>query len=354
MFTRLTTTESAARVVSPAPRSVWSELVEADPLGLVGQTPAWTDAICDAAPYQDASRLYEFGDGRRFVLPLVRRVGRPAALAAVRSFPADWGIGGLLGPDLDRGVVDAVLADLADADQLAVSIRPNPLTAEHWPTSDEPGCVIIRKRAHVVDLSGGPEAVQAQFSKSSRRSIRRAERNGVTIECDDTGALIPVLYDLTVRAVERWAAQQSEPLTLARLRHRRRDPLAKLQAIARHLGTGCRLYVARVDGSPVAANMVLFGRNAHATRGAIDPGVGRDSRAGHLLDWVAINDAMAAGCRSYHLGESGQSQRLATYKESFGARPYDYAEVRLERLPLTSADRAVRTAVKRLVGFRDR
>jgi hypothetical protein len=53
------------------------------------------------------------------------------------------------------------------------------------------------------------------------------------------------------------------------------------------------------------------------------------------------------------MGESGGSASLAQFKTRFGARPVPYADYHLERLPLTAADRHVRTAVKRVVNFRD-
>ena len=63
--------------------------------------------------------------------------------------------------------------------------------------------------------------------------------------------------------------------------------------------------------------------------------------------------ACELGCTAYHLGESGQSASLAQYKEKFGARPVDYAELRMERLPYTRTDQAARSAVKKVLGFRD-
>ena len=44
---------------------------------------------------------------------------------------------------------------------------------------------------------------------------------------------------------------------------------------------------------------------------------------------------------------------LAHCKEKFGAEPVDYPELRLERLPYTHADQAVRSVVKRALWFRD-
>ena len=48
-------------------------------------------------------------------------------------------------------------------------------------------------------------------------------------------------------------------------------------------------------------------------------------------------DALASGSRRYHMGESGESDGIAGFKEKFGAQPVDHHEYRFERLPLTSA-----------------
>ena len=55
----------------------------------------------------------------------------------------------------------------------------------------------------------------------------------------------------------------------------------------------------------------------------------------------------------FHMGESGESESLARYKEKFGARPIPYAEHRIEHLPATSIATSARTVVKRAIGFRD-
>ena len=64
---------------------------------------------------------------------------------------------------------------------------------------------------------------------------------------------------------------------------------------------------------------------------------------------------MACGlvCTAYNLGERGRSTTLSRFKEKFGARPHDYAELRLDRLPWTRSEAAARAVVKRILGFRD-
>lgn len=340
-------------VVSPAPRAVWDSTRLEDPDALPTQQPAWTDALRATGRWADASRNYQAPDGRRLVLPMVRRrVTGSAGIEA--SMPTHWGFGGLVA---DGGVTAAdvrlVLDDLAARRIVRQSIRPNPrhgrMYAEHAPD----GCVTIARRAHILDLAGGVDVVWKGFSDSRRRAVRKAEKAGIEVECDTTGRLLPEFFELYARSEARWAEQQHEPAWLAKFRTRFRDTVEKWQLIARHLDGGCRQWVARHDGRPVASIIVLFGVNAHYTRGAMDKDLAGPLRANDLLMWQAIQAACAIDAGSFHLGESGSSTSLADYKERFGARPFDYPELRLERVPITRVDATARTAVKRLIGFRE-
>jgi hypothetical protein len=155
------------------------------------------------------------------------------------------------------------------------------------------------------------------------------------------------------RSLERWAARQHEPLWLARLRGRLRDPERKFRLLASILGDVFGVWLASLDGRAVAAALVLRGKNAHYTRGAMDLETAGPTGANYLLQAAAIRDACDAGCRHYHLGETGSSRSLAFFKTRFGAEPRPYAEYRFERLPLTPMERSLRAAVKRVIGFTD-
>jgi lipid II:glycine glycyltransferase (peptidoglycan interpeptide bridge formation enzyme) len=175
----------------------------------------------------------------------------------------------------------------------------------------------------------------------------------VVIETDSTGRLLPELQSLLHMSVDRWAAHQHEPSRLAQARFAWRDPPAKLQAIAAHLGTSCRVSVARFEGRPVAAILVLQGGNAHYTRGAMDEALAGRTHANRLLHKVAIEAACQAGCGTYHMGDSGQSVGLSHFKSRFGAVAHPYHEYFLERVPLNRLDQLARTSVKRALGIRD-
>ena len=319
------------------------------------QSPDWVDAMCASEGVEDASRLYETERGARIVLPMVRRAGLwPARLAPQASMPMAWGMGGMVveGEPTESDLA-AVVADVASGPALRTQIRPNPLQDDHWRAATECGAVRVPRRAHVLDLSPGADGIWEAMRSDAKRYVRKAERSGVEVESAAGTQLIGDFYGLFELSVERWAAQQNEPLALARWRAQRRDPLEKFERMADTLGDAMRIWVARMDGVPVAASIVLRGANANYTRGALDKERIGNSGANSLLQWEWIKDACEAGCRTLHFGESGASDGLARFKEKFGARPVDYSEYRFERLPLSRADSLARGAVKRIIRFKD-
>ncbi|WP_301846293.1 GNAT family N-acetyltransferase [Rhodococcus pyridinivorans] len=340
------------------PRSLWHQLHRTDPYAVPTQSAEWIDSLLAFGGYHDASRLYTTGGGRTALLPLVRRSFPTGGATILQSMPSSWGFGGLVAPNgASPRLVTDILDDLERSPALRVRIRPNPLQADVWSaaTAGRNNVTVIPARAHVLDLEGGFEKVWAQrITGPTRSAVRRAEKSGIVIESDNTGRLVPVFYELLLRSFDRWARQQHEYLWLARFRGRHRDPQAKFRIIADRLGPRCRISVAWVEGRPAAAILVLQdGANAHYTRGAMDKDLASPVRANFLLHRTAIEEACRAGCRSYHMGESGTSQSLSRFKERFGAVPVDYAEYWIERVPVHRADRALRRQVKRVIGFVD-
>lgn len=343
-----------AKVISPAPRAAWNELIAADQEALVTQSPDWADTACEASGFHDASRLYDFSGGQRILLPLVEKAFAPG-LREMASMPNAWGMGGVISARPPTAAeMGYVMNDLASQPHIRLSIRPNPLQARLWEESAPRQFIRIERRAHVLDLDGGFDTVwSTRFRKGARRAVQQAERRGVTVESDTTGRLVPDFYALFHKALERWARIQHEPLALARLRGLARDPMRKFETIMRRGRGKCKIWLARVHGQPAAAILVLQDRNAQDTRAVMDYALAGPTNANYLLERHAIEDACLAGCKRYHLGETGASRTLAFNKMRFGAQEYPYFEYRYERLPITAVDHVLRSAVKHLIGFRD-
>ena len=348
-------TQQLFSVISPAPRDAWHALATVDPDTLTTQTPAWIDCICANGSYVDASRLYEFRDGKQVLLPLVQKRWLPHQLNTAASMPNAWGIGGTItSGSLQSEDLEAIFSDLQQEKYLDVHVRPNPLRGQIWAAARLERTVAVPRVAHVLSLEGGFDEVWSRrFKQAARAKVRRAERMGVEVECDTTGRLVPVFYQLFEKSLERWADHSHEPHWLARWRGHQRDSMDKFMSIARILGEACRVWVAWHQGQAVASLIVLQGANAHYTRGAMNLALAGPTNANYLLQKHAIEDACNHGCRSYHMGETGNSESLAFYKSRFGAVAHAYAEYHLERVPLTQIDGLLRKVVKQAIGFKE-
>jgi Acetyltransferase (GNAT) domain len=344
------------RVTSPAPESAWDDIMQLDPEALPYQSPGWTAAICAAHGFRDVSRYYEFEDGRRVVIPLVAKGAMGPIGLSTASLPDGCGMGGAISSAPVTALhLRTILLDLSRLSFVSMRIRPNPRQGDIWSQAAiQLGLTLQPRRAHVIDLTGGFEKVQQKlFSRDTRRQIRKAEQLGAVTRSSSGGELVPVLYGLLEKSVERWASHQREPLWLAKMRFHRRDPISKFYRIAETMGSACRIYAVWVKDTPVAAALTLFAGNANDARGALDRDAIGTSNANDLIQAQSIEYACQNGCRFFHMGESGSSEQLARFKERFGAEPYSYNEIQIDPFHAIRMENALKRTVKRVIGFRE-
>ncbi|MGY1682937.1 GNAT family N-acetyltransferase [Geodermatophilus sp. SYSU D01176] len=338
-------------VVTPAPRDVWRQLLSADPGALPTQTPEWTDWLCHGRSWADASRLYEFADGTRVLLPLVARV-RAGVRVTAESMPYGYGYGGPLVPGgrAPAAAARTVLADLANRPVLRAGLVPQPLAAGEWSAAAPGRAVRVPFVAHVLDLRGGfPRVWRERYRKATRKNVRRGMRQPLDVREGRDRASVEVFAELNRRSVERWAQQRRQPRWLARLVDLNRDRGGQLASALSALGPMLTLRTAHLRGQPVAAYAHLhFGEQAYGWMSAMDADLAGRTNAGTLLQSLAIEDACGAGSRWFLMGESEPGSGVGTFKERFGARAVPYTALRFERLPLTSADRRLRAIAGRL------
>ncbi len=351
---------TAVRVTSPAPRAAWESLVRSDPTAVVGQSPKWRDAVVAGGRYDDASVHYAFPSGREVVLPLARPRWQPSWATVVSSWPQVWGIGGPLTSDGTISPAEAatVLADaerrgtLASGITLSHAADPTWLGAAGRFEVEDLGC-------YVLDLDGGFDEVwQKRFRGTARTAVRKAERSGLEVEVGRSGRLLGVYAHLHEMSVRRRAAALGEPVWLSRLRMGRVSSTPRqLALVAAQFGEECATWVARRDGTPVAAIVVLTsGTQAKYWRGAMDKDLGTPVRANDLLQRLAIEEACKDGYRCYDMGGAHPGSPLAVYKTKLGAAPHHTHELRARRAPARLAHTArlrTETLVKNAMGLDD-
>jgi len=200
------------RVVSPAPHRAWEEVLRSDPYALESQSPAWAAAMCAAGGFEDVSRLYETAEGRRLVLPLLRRSMAGGLLAFDRANQPHCGVSGIIAAGgATAGEIGAVLDDLAGRRVLAQSVSPGPLLAQAWFAAAPVRATTVPHRAHTLDLAGGWDEIWSKrFSRTSRRGVRHAERAGVTVACHTSGQGVPEFCHLLEHAVVRLHVEEPD------------------------------------------------------------------------------------------------------------------------------------------------
>ena len=128
-----------------------------------------------------------------------------------------------------------------------------------------------------------PEVILSRCKPKHRYNIRLALRRGVEVEQSDD--------------VDELHRQQLATARRQGIRPPHQDVYRRrLEALA-----WCRVYVARVGSEAVGAIMVArFGRRAHYLFGGTS-GRHRGLMPAYALQWQAMIDAAAAGCRQYDL-----------------------------------------------------
>jgi hypothetical protein len=330
--------DSLVRVLSPAPRDKWRSVLEASSEATIFHTPEWLDACCAAGGFDDASRLYETGDGRQIIVPMVR-APRPM-LQTTWSMPDGWGFGGAIGPGQVVPEDVAIVLDDVLGTTPRLIVKPGPMTGGAWIAA--PARERLAHTVHIVDIREGFGALWSnRFSSGTRNKIRKAQKEGVEVQWGTGGDLMKVHWDIYLRWTVRRAKERGVPVPVALALAKRRESLARFETIARCLGERCQVGIASIDGRPAASTIVLWsGAHAHYWRSASDQELVGRRYANYLLLARALEDAAERRYRYVDMGESGGVRSLIDFKEHFGAKPISHEELRFEPRIVTNAIRA--------------
>ncbi|WP_037069691.1 GNAT family N-acetyltransferase [Pseudonocardia acaciae] len=336
-----------------AVRPAWRELVDQNPGVALSKMPEWVDCVCGCDRFTDASLLLRGDDGRRFVLP---RVAAPVP-GMFASPPNNWNLGadasGFLaeGGEPDGEELRALVREVHRRSGVRARIVVGRDDARAWREAVPGGVYADPRTSQVLDLDGGFDKVwSAAFSGKVRSNARKAERRGVSVESDSTGRLIPTFYELFGKSVDRWARDRGLPAPLMRMRFARSHPRRMFDTVPRVLDQHCTVWLARRDGQPIAAIMVLSaGDRVTYWRGAMDKRLCRGTGANELLHRHAIEAACAQGRRSYDFGLSN-SEDLRRFKATFGAHEEPVTTYTFEPIvPTMAAQQRCRALAKRAV-----
>jgi predicted N-acyltransferase len=178
---------------------------------------------------------------------------------------------------------------------------------------------------HVIDLDASVEALFSNLQKSSiQRSIRRAEREGVTCEKGRSEALLSKFYGLMLKTRRR---HNLPP-----------QPISWFRNLISCLGERLTIRVASKSGEPIASILTLSHRATLVYKyGCSDE---RHHNLGPVpfLFWDAIRAARENGLHEFDLGRSDLTNPgLITFKTRLGAKASMLEYVRFSAAQSASA-----------------
>ena len=161
--------------------------------------------------------------------------------------------------------------------------------------------------AAVIDLTGGPEAVEMdRLAKNKRNERNRGLRRGARVVVSRDGDLLRRYYPIYEAACATWG---TDPV-----------PLLFLENLLAGPEETVFFTCVMVEGQVVGGHLNLqFGDRVMAWNGVTDPAFARSHFPATVAVWGDVEEACRRGARSLDLGASGGVVSLAGFKKFFGA-----------------------------------
>jgi hypothetical protein len=172
---------------------------------------------------------------------------------------------------------------------------------------------------HALDLNGGQEQLFEQFADTTRRNIRKAEKQGVEVTLENTLEALQEFYRLNC-LTRRKHGLPPQPWHFFEHVHR--------EIIAKGMGITA---LARLEGNAVAGNVYFhYGDKALFKFGASDMRY-QHLRAGNLVMWEAIKFYAGKNFKSLCFGRTEpENKGLRRFKEGWGTKETDITYYRFD------------------------
>ena len=165
----------------------------------------------------------------------------------------------------------------------------------------------------IVELPHDPQRLfEGTFTSQNRNKIRKAEKNDVTVACYDDATALQVYAELYARLASR--LEVADPLS--------RGLFAGLAACP-----GVQVWLAHRQGQVIAGLLNFRWGGQIMNWGNVSSPESWKYAPNNLLHWKALQHACldVDGPRLYNFGSSAVSEKVHTFKKSFGAVDRSYA-----------------------------
>ncbi len=236
------------------------------------------------------------------------------------------------GPIVDwknKKLVKQVFADIAEQGKINhcvfVRVRPQlPLSDKSLKLMQELNLkkspmYLSVEYAGILNLEKTEEEILAGASQGFRRKLRKAEKEGITIETSQDPAIAKTFYELEVEHAKR---QKFVAFS--------EDFLVK-QFTAFAKNNEVIMYTAKKDGEILAQNFMIFYGNEASYHYGVSSPLGNKYSAAPLLHMEAMREARKRGIKRYNLwGIVGLEEKnhrfygVSEFKRSFGCEELKY------------------------------
>jgi hypothetical protein len=287
--------------VHPARETDWDAMLARDGRASIFHSAAWADVLEKAYGYEPCYFVKRDGSGLQGLLPMMEVNSWLTGRRGV-SLPFTDECGPICADEQGfKSLAQRVTAYGRSRGWKYVEFRGGRKWMGEAPAS-------LGFYAHEVDLTGSEEQLFERVDASVRRAIRKAEREGVTVEVTDSPGAMREFYGLLC-GTRKKHGMPPQPLKFFEKIHE--------QIVAKKLGA---VALARFEGRAIAGGVYFcFGGRAVYKYGASDERF-QHLRGNNLVMWEAMKWLAARGSKSLHLGRTSLGNAgLRRFKLNWGA-----------------------------------
>lgn len=306
-------TVSGFTLVDPLLGDKWDQIVASYPLATAFHTSAWARVLNETYGHKPFYLHRQDADGASISLPLLQ-VDSPLTGCRGVSLPFTDLCPPLTSGDVTWELLREKLSALAEERQW----KHFELRGPDWLRGAAPAAASFY--GHKLTLSAKTDDLEKRFATNVRRNLRKAERNGVSVEITQSKDAILQFYQLLLRTRRRHGVPpQSRKFFLAIYKH----------LIEREHGF---VVLAHRKQRPIAGAIFFrFQNNALYKFGASDERL-QEYRANTLVMWTAIRHLAEMGATTLHFGRTNRDAAgLRRFKLAWGAEEEIIEYYRFER-----------------------
>ena len=308
------TTAATSSTVDPLADSRWAAFAGSHPSAVVFHQPAWIRVLTDVFGYEP--RFHVSRDARGEITAAWPSMVVRSRLTGTRlvCLPFCHRAGPLVdSSDSGRILLDALTSDAQEVSTLRISKFATGPGGSNSHSACNRGTSIL----HAIDLASNSECLLPGFDRDVRYSIRRAQRDGVSVRLAGGPDDVRAFYRLYVRQRKRQGLLPQPESFITQI----------CESIV-DAGDGF-LVLAAYNDQPVAGLLSSHRDTVIGTHAAMEPAF-RRHRPNHLAMWLSIQVACDRGFKHYDLGRTQpEDERLARFKAGWGASqttlPYFYS-----------------------------